>query len=517
MTTKTKKFLQRVPLDVARAEVVALAGRTDAESVDVEGSLGRITSAPVSARFASPHYRASAMDGIAVRARDTEGAQGSTPVILEAIDGGDDPVVGRRVCAPVDTGNPMPAWADAVIRVEDTRTTERGFEIRAPVIVGRDVRAIGEDVAAGSVLFGRGHRVRPYDIGAMLATGVGSVDVMRPPTVAVLATGGEVVEPGGDPEPGQVIEYNARMMAGFVAQWGGEHVYLGRVADERPALEKAIRAAAAAHDVVCVIAGSSAGRKDFTVDVLAGCGRLLLHGVDMMPGKPVAIAEIDGKPVIGVPGYPVSAVMVYRELLQPLLATCLGTAPATPVNVAAHVRRAIPSRLGVEELLRVCLAADDEGLVVALLPRGAGSITTLVRADAILRIPATSEGIAAGQAVSVELLTSDTPPGSTVVVSGPPDALGAQLEDRLRSAGTVARFAYLGLADHDAVTAIAAGEAHIAILSIESAADLAAVITDRLPGARRHEIDSTTLLLSAPFTRTPNGIALEALLERPTS
>ncbi|MEE8311018.1 MAG: molybdopterin-binding protein [Candidatus Binatia bacterium] len=490
-----RKFLQRVPLARARELIVSLARRTEPETVDVESSLGRITAEPIHARFASPHYRASAMDGIAVRSVDTATASPETPLSIPDV-GTDTPAAGIVACTAVDTGNPLPEWADAVIRIEDTVRSADVYQIAAPVPAGRDVRRIGEDAETGALLVGVGHRVRPYDIGAMLATGVERVAVRTPPRLAVLATGTEIVEPGGTPGPGQVIEFNSRMLAGCVAEWGGIAFYAGRVADERAALEKSIRSAASTHDVVCVIAGSSAGRKDYTVEVLAACGTVHFHGVDMMPGKPAALAEIGGKPVIGVPGYPVSAYACYRELVAPLLAAMLGTAPPPITTVRGTVKRRIVSKLGVEELLRVCLARTPDGLVVAPLPRGAGSVTTLVRADGILRIAATSEGVDAGAIVDVELLDTGTVPGSTWVVAGRPDALTAEVETLLRTAGSSLRVAYLGRADYDAVLALALGEAHTAVFSVEDASTARELLATHAPEAEIVSEDGAAALVA---------------------
>jgi len=458
---------RELDLRAARTALLALARPTGSERVASEAALGRIVAEPVFARIAAPHYRGSAMDGIAVDSRSTRDATAAAPIVLREVPPGTVPNAHAhadpRICVVVDTGSPLPAWADAVVRNESTRRTDGGFEIVQPVAPGRDVRAIGEDVAAGAPLLPRGHRVRPFDVGALLGTGVADVAVRRKPTVAVLATGGEIVEPGGTPAPGQIIEYNSRMLVGFVCEAGGEATYLGRSSDDAEALAERVREAAARFDLVCVIAGSSHGRKDVTLAALASCGNVLFRGIGMVPGRPTGLAVVASTPVLAIPGYPVSAAIAYRELLGPFLTAALTTPPPQPERARAVVRRDTPSRLGVEEMLRVCLAADGGELVVAPLPRGAGSVTTLVRADGILRIPATSEGIAKDDSVEVELLRPRAEIGRTIVVAGAPHALFAELEDAARSTGSFVRFAYLGLADLDAVAALAAGEAHCAL------------------------------------------------------
>jgi putative molybdopterin biosynthesis protein len=482
-------------LGAARAALTALARATSVERVVSEAALGRVTAEPVFARIAAPHYRGSAMDGIAVDSPSTRGATPAAPIVLAEVPPGTVPEAHAhadpRICVVVDTGSALPEWADAVVRNESTRRTQGGFEIVQPVAAGRDVRAVGEDIAAGAPLLPRGHRVRPFDVGALLATGVADVAVRRRPTVGVLATGGEIVEPGGTPAPGQIIEYNSRMLAGFVREAGGEATYLGRSTDDARALADRVCEAAARFDLVCVIAGSSHGRKDVTLEALATCGKILFRGIGMVPGRPTGLAVVTGTPVLAIPGYPVSAAIAYRELVGPFLAASLAAPPSQPQRVPAVVRRDTPSRLGIEEMLRVCLAVDGDDLIVAPLPRGAGSVTTLVRADGILRIPATSEGIPAGATVEVELLRPRAEIGRTIVVAGAPHSLFAELEDAWRRTGRFVRFAYLGLAELDAVSALAAGEAHCALFRDGGACGLPearAMLAASVPGWRGYEL-----------------------------
>jgi putative molybdopterin biosynthesis protein len=493
-------------LETARAAVVTHTKATDHEQVSAEDALDRITAQPVFARFASPHYRASAMDGIAIRSADVAAASAKQPIELLEIEEAASPSTGRPGCAVVDTGSPMPDWADAVVRIENTKKTPSGFVVAEPVAPARDVRRIGEDVEADALLFGRGHRVRPYDIGAMLATGVSSIAVRRRPRVAMLATGSEIVEPGGLPEAGQVIEYNSRMMSAYVREWGGEPVYLGRAHDDPDELARAILNAARDHDIVCVIAGSSMGSKDFTVDVMQKHGTLLVHGVDMMPGKPASIAVIATTPVLGIPGYPVSAVVAYQQLLAPAVAASLGTVVQEPATLRARVRRKIPSRLGVEEFVRVCLARDGREWIAVPLPRGAGSITTLVRADAILRIDSGSEGIDSGTSVDVELLGPASDLEHAVVVGGQPDALCATLEDLAKRELPGLRCGHLSLSAWDTFAALERGEIELAVLrsqDLDGATAIERELTARFAAAavfvvRARESSTATHVVVSP-------------------
>jgi len=511
------KFLQRVTLGQAREIVISHAPHLQTEDVDAEHSLGRISALPVRALLSSPHYRASAMDGIAVRARDTSDASSDSPLKLEEIAAEDSPAASAKCFATVDTGTPLPDWSDAVVRIENTRALPGGVSISSPVQPDCDVRAIGEDIQSGSVLFARGHCIRAFDIGTMLATGVARVSVVKRPRIALLATGGEVVEPGSDLQPGAVIEYNSRVIAAMASEWGARADYLGRVVDDDQALASAIAAASTSHDVVCVIAGSSAGRKDLTVEALAKLGELLFHGVDMMPGKPSAFAVIDDAAVLGVPGYPVSAALACEQLLRPLLAAMLGSVEPRRETIEAELRRKLPSRLGVEEFLRVCITNDGDARVVALLPRGAGSISTLSRADGLLRIAANSEGIDAGSSVTIELLRPSAEIAGTVIVGGAPHTITATLEDLLRrsaSPSLLPRLAHLGMATHDAILAMANGEVQIVLVDDrhpDNSVD--ELIASRAPAALAFAVNLAEqgryrLLVAPGFAATPLGSAL---------
>ncbi|MFQ5477939.1 MAG: molybdopterin-binding protein [Candidatus Binatia bacterium] len=459
-----RKYLERTPLAEARSAIIEHAGLTGSELLEPERGLGRVTAAPVFSGFPSPHYRASAMDGVALRAIDTARASKTNPVEFRQATPGASVEDKTPPCRIVDTGSALPDWADAVVRIEDVAVRGDRCAVEVPVSPGRNVRATGEDAEAGVLLLGTGERIRPCDVGAMLATGIQEVQVRLPPRVAVLATGNEVVEPGSLPEPGKVIEFNSRVLSGYVAQWGGESNYLGRVGDVPDTLERSLTDAARNHDVVCIIAGSSVGRRDHTVDVLARCGSVLVHGVDIMPGKPVALGVVADTPVIAVPGYPVSAVVVYLQFLAPLIAAGLGTADPLPPTICAAIRRDIPSRLGVEEFVRVCICTRGTGRVVSPLPRAAGSITTMVRADGLLRVPASCEGLEAGMPARVELLRPEPSIAHGFVVAGKPDRLFAEMSEAARRMDPRFRVAWLGLSLTDSVQAILSDQANGALL-----------------------------------------------------
>lgn len=458
-------FLQRKPLLEARELLLAGIGAVADEELDVETCVGRISSCNVVAAHPSPHYRASAMDGLAVRAADTWAAADG-PLVLSVA--GEQQNSAAPLCLPVDTGSLLPDWADAVIRIEDATAVDRGYRIGAVVPPGRDVRRAGEDIEAGTLLIAGGSLIRPVDVGALLATGVTRVRVRKRPRVAILATGAEVVEPTVGAGPGQVIEYNSRVLAGLIEEWGGSAHRLGIVADNESSLAGAVTDAARRFDAVGVIAGSSAGRKDFTVAVLASLGEVFVHGVDIAPGRPVALARIGSEPtqttpVIAIPGYPVAALVVAERLLKPLLAALLGRVESAPVVVRARVGRKIPSRLGMEEFRRICLTTQtNAALMVAPLPSGAGSISTVTTAHAWLRIAATCEGIDAGSEVDVELIVPESEVRAAFVMAGPPCEESTELEARLKRRSPATRVAHLRLGTIDALDAVECGLAHAA-------------------------------------------------------
>jgi putative molybdopterin biosynthesis protein len=458
------RYLKRTGLAEAQALLLGSVepGPTHTERIAAEASSGRITAAAVFARLSSPHYHGAAMDGIALRAADTFGASETTPVVVAptAPDTGTPP---PRAFAYVDTGQPLPPWADAVVMIERVFPASGGaVAIHAAAAPWQHVRLVGEDVVATEPLLPRGHRIRPYDVGALLAAGVTVVDVAARPRVAIIPTGTELVEPGGEPPPGRIIEFNSRVMAASIEEWGGTAERRPAVADDPAQLQEAIRQARAAADVVAVIAGSSAGAHDFTAAAVRDVGRLLVHGIDIMPGKPAIVGVVEGTPVLGIPGYPVSAVIVCQQLLRPLLARLLGTRPEAPATVRAIVPRKLPSRLGLEEFVRVSVGRVGDRLVVNPLGRGAGVITSMVKADGFVRIPSLSEGINAGAETTVELLRPLDDIEHTILFTGSHDLTIGILEDTLKAARPELRIATSNVGSLAGLTALRRREAHLA-------------------------------------------------------
>jgi len=411
---------------------IALDKRAGVETIKAGGASGRTTAQPIFAKRSAPSFHSSAMDGIAVRAEQTYGTTERHPTTLMA----------EKDFVWVNTGQPLPLGFDSVIMVEKVhQLDEDRLEIRTPAHPWQNVRKVGEDIVATQLLFPQNHPIRPYDIGALISAGVFSVRVWKKPQVAIIPTGSELVhhEDLGDTgrlKDNQIIEYNSQVIAGLVQEAGAIPI----VYDIVPDIEEQIRAAlkkAVESDVNAVLinAGSSSGSKDYTVHVIKEMGEVLVHGVAMMPGKPTILGIVNGKPVVGNPGYPVSAALSFDQFVKPLLHILQGHHPPERRVIKVWPTRDIPSKLGIEEFLRVNIGKVGSKHVATPLGRTAGSITTLTRAEGIIRIPALSEGITQNEAVEAELLVNERDLKNTVVVMGSHDITIDILADEIRRNG----------------------------------------------------------------------------------
>lgn len=385
------------------------------ETIAVRKALGRVSARPVTAKQSVPAYHAAAMDGIAVKATETFGALPEKPLTL--------PKGGHTVL--IDTGDPMPDGTDAVIMIEKVEATKDGWEIRESAYPWRNVRKAGEDMVKGEIILSARHRVRAYDQAALLAAGVLSMEVIRGPRVLIIPTGTEIVVPEEAPDPlpkGAILEVDGQMLASMAEECGATAEIHAPVSDIERKLETTLRdALSKEYDIVMMIAGSSAGSEDFTPPLLEKMGRLLVHGVTVMPGKPALLAEVEGKPVIGIPGYPVSAAVAFREFVRPLLYMLQGLQPPELAKVGVTVGRKIPSKLGLEEHVRVIIGDVGGALTATPLAGGAGVLSSIVRADGIIRIPQETGGLSEGEAAEAELLASREMINGRLVVIGSHD------------------------------------------------------------------------------------------------
>jgi putative molybdopterin biosynthesis protein len=379
--------------------------------VPLEGAVGRVLAEPVWASRSSPPFDAAAMDGIAVRAEDTVGASETAPARLEP-----------AAYELVDTGDPLPADFDAVVMREDVHEVDGGgVELRAAATPYQHVRSIGEDVSAAELLLPAGHRLRPVDVAAAGAAGATELVVRRPPVVAVIPTGDEIRTLGSELRPGDLPDTNSLMLAAQAEGVGCRAVRHGIVPDDSERIAAAVREAATEADLVIVIAGSSAGRDDYTAAVVAEIGTLAVHGVAVKPGHPVVLGAAEGTPVLGAPGYPVSAALTFDIFAAPLLARLEGAVSTDWPRARARLARKLASAMGVDDWIRVRLGRVRGEFVATPLPRGAGVLTSLVRADGLLVVPARLEGHHAGEEVEVRLLRGVGEIERTIVVTGSHD------------------------------------------------------------------------------------------------
>lgn len=415
MSSSTDDMPRRAPFlsDIPAAEALAawlaaVPERLPPVELALADALGRVTAAPVWALRSSPAYDAAAMDGIAVRAADTFGATETAPRKLGAF---------HRV----DTGDALPEGCDAVVMREHVHWEDGVPEVRAAAAPWQHVRTIGEDVSATELLLPEGHRLRPVDLAAAGAAGHTTLLVRRAPHVVVIPTGDEIRPLGSDPAPGELVDTNSLMLAAQAREAGCTVETLDVLPDDPALITTAVKDSAARADLVIVIAGSSAGRDDYTADVIAQAGTLLVHGVAVKPGHPVVLGTVEGTAVLGAPGYPVSAALTFDIFAIPLLAALEGAAPVDHPRVQARLARRLASSAGADDWIRVRLGRVGGGLVATPLPRGAGVLTSLVRADGLLVVPAALEGHDAGAQVEVRLLRDLAAVERTIVAIGSHD------------------------------------------------------------------------------------------------
>jgi putative molybdopterin biosynthesis protein len=387
------------------------------ESIPSREAAGRVTAQPVFARCSSPSYHAAAMDGIAVKAETTFGTTVDRPKDLR---------VGKDAFF-VNTGQMMPDGTDAVVMIEHVIViNDETVQIEAAAFPWQYVRRVGEDIVATELILSQNHLITPYEVGALLNGGVFEVAVKQKPRVLIMPTGSELVSErdvtSGTPTRGSVIESNSAILGAMVENCGGEWFSHPIVPDVYEQIRDAVREAAAGEaDIIIVSAGSSAGSEDYTANVIAELGEVLVHGITMMPGKPTVLGIVDNKPVVGNPGYTVSAIMAFEKTVQPLIYKMLGIQEPMRPRTTVRSARKLASKLGMEEFVRVKLGRVRNTIVATSLPRGAGSVTTLTEADGIIRIPEHVEGINAGESVEAELLRDLTEIENTVVVVGSHD------------------------------------------------------------------------------------------------
>lgn len=389
-------FKERTRVDTALERfldaVVPVDRTTTIPTADADG---RVLAEPGSAERSVPHYTRAAMDGYAVRAADTFGATARSPVGLDEADR-----VRPGTAVRVHTGSVLPDGADAVVPIEGVETTSGGLDITTAVVEGANVGPAGEDVAAGTTLFESGHQLEPADLALLIAAGRATVSVAARPRIEVIPTGDELVR--SDPEPGEVVETNGLMVARYVERWGGDAIYRDVVPDDRSSLQSAIERGLDA-DAIVTTGGSSVGERDLVPDIVDDLGDLRVHGIAIQPGHPGALGVVDGTPVALLPGYPVACLVNAVQFLRPAVYRLgHGKTPAHPTTVAP-LHRKVASEPGVRTFVRVRLAHSDDGPeAVPIRAGGAGVLSSVTRADGWVVVPESSEGLEAGETVTVE-------------------------------------------------------------------------------------------------------------------
>ncbi|MGB4153290.1 MAG: molybdopterin biosynthesis protein [Bacillota bacterium] len=457
---KRNVYLKGVPLQEARDKffeglaVFREELRMEGEPIPVDvGALSRITAEPVFAKLSQPAYHSCAMDGIATCSHVTFGASETNPRRLRL---GEEAVY-------VDTGDPLPRGFDSVIMVEDLiETTPLEVAIISPARPWQHVRTVGEDIVATELVLPENHKIRAFDLGALLAAGVTQVMVRRKPKVAIIPTGDELILPGTTPEVGDITEFNSRLIGGLVQEWGGEPIFWDIVPDEPQALTEAVVKASLSADIIVVNAGSSAGSEDYTSDIVKSLGELFVHGVAIKPGKPTILGIVDNKPFFGIPGYPVSAALSCELFLLPLLAKMLGQTVKERTMINATLARRIVSVPGMDEFIRVKVGKVGGRYVASPLARGAGAIMSLVRADGYIEIPGSSQGIQESSEVAVHLLRDAEEIDNAVVAIGSHDLALDLLGSLLSGKYPGMSLSSTHVGSMGGIMAMRRGEAHIA-------------------------------------------------------
>jgi putative molybdopterin biosynthesis protein len=432
MNKKRNVYLKMKTLAEAREIILnefVTAGHWAKETIPVPDAVDRVLAEPVHARLSAPHFHAVAMDGIAVKASDTFGASEAQPKQL---------VTGKNAFW-VNTGHVLPDNTDAVIMVEHINVIDEAtLEIDSPAFPWQHIRKIGEDIVATELLFPQNHLITPYCLGALLSGGIFSVTVKKKPKILIIPTGSELVDwqqmEDKTLQPGKVLDSNSYVLGSLATSAGAIVVRHERLMDDPATLTKKIRLAAHSDaDIILTVGGSSAGSEDYSKDVIEALGDILVHGVTIMPGKPVIVGNINHKPIFGIPGYPVSAIIAFEQFVEPLIDQFLGQPEKIRQTVSVEPTRKIASKLGLEEFIRVKLGLVGNRIVATPLPRGAGCITSITEADGIIRVPSHVEGIKDNDDVSAELLRPISAIQNTLVAVGSHDNSLDVLADQLKA------------------------------------------------------------------------------------
>ena len=449
-------YLTNVPLEQAKKDYLRVLSeqgfKPRTERIRVQDAYARVTAGAVYARINAPHYACSAMDGIALCARDSFGATDTTPVTLR-----------EGQFTVVDTGDPIPEGCDAVIMVEElVRNDDGSVTIHAPAAPWQHIRQIGEDVCAGEMILPSYMEITPAAIGAMIAGGVLELEVISKPVVGIIPTGDEIVPPCADPRPGDILEFNSSIFTAMLSSWGAEAKTYPIVPDRYDEIRAMLEKAVSECDMVILNAGSSAGRDDWSVSAVRAVGEALYHGIAIKPGKPAILGYRGAVPILGVPGYPVSGIIVIDELLRPLIDRWYTRETDSGSRTRAKLTRPVVSGLKYREYVRVRMGYVDNTLMASPLPRGSGVVSSFMKADGMLEVPQGTEGYTAGEEVRVRLLTEKQQLKNTLVVIGSHDPLLDELADLIHRENRRLFLSSAHVGSMGGIMAVRRGEAHAA-------------------------------------------------------
>ena len=394
----------------------------DTEYIDVEKSLNRMSSEAIYANLSAPFYNCSAMDGIAVKSELTFLANEQNIITLEE---SKDYIV-------VDTGDPITKEFDAVIMVEDLlEKEENSVKIIKPAIPWQHVRCLGEDVVEKEMIIPSFHTIRPQDIGSMISGKIDKIQVFKEFKVGIIPTGTELIDRHTTPKIGDIIEFNSRLFEGLVLEYEAVPVIYPIVEDNYEKIKNSVLKALNECDMVLINAGSSQGREDFTYDIIEELGEVCIHGLAIKPGKPAILGKINNKAVVGIPGYPVSAWVVMENIVKPIIRKSIYKEVVKKEIIEATLSKRVMSTLKYEEFVRVKLGLINNQYVATPIKRGAGTITTLVNADGVIRVPQNVEGINEGEKVEIELLKDISKINNTIISIGSHDIVMDIINDEL--------------------------------------------------------------------------------------
>ncbi len=485
---KRKIYLNKVSLEEAKNRYLKIFNDDfmDGEKVRVSEAMGRITAQPIYAERSAPGYFASAMDGIAVKAEDTAGASERRPIILTK---------GEQALL-VDTGEPVPNKFNAVIKIEEVNETEGGnYKIEKGTTPWHNVRSPGESVIKGQMILPTNHKLAARDIGAILESGITEITVRKKPVIGIMPTGTELVPPEVEPEQGQLTEFNSAMLSAGINSWGACAHNTDIIPDNYEEIKEKFIAEHKNNDITVIIAGSSAGEEDYTVKILQEMGDIIVHGINIMPGKPVILAVVDGKPVIGLPGYPIAALLNCYIFIRSLIYSLLGLNVPDIPRIEAELKRKLPSQVGLEEFIRVNIGEIEGQMIAVPGKRGSAAMSSLLKSDGIAVIPGQKEGLAAGSKTSVYIINSDKNINNNLLFSGSHDLTLDILIDILRQKRADFDLRVQSIGSMGGIMALKRKEAHLAgahLLDTETGNYNTSYVKKYLPGRKMALINLVT-------------------------